>query len=77
MSYFVLCQSEDGDVSFEKLSREELETRLAEEYWGSQPIFDQPPTGYIADSPLGILIISGEIVVPEPKEVVTEWRLPR
>jgi hypothetical protein len=71
MWYFVIYSSEDGEVSVERLSKEDLEKRLNENYWGDKPKFlsESDDLAYNA----GLMIIKGELVTPQPKKVVEEW----
>jgi hypothetical protein len=74
MMYYVISTSEDGDVSLESMSRETLLERLKENYWGDYPIHKlEPGIGVGLQDSAGIYIIAGESVVPQPKQVVTEW----
>lgn len=73
MEYFVIHNS-DGDTIIDKISRGELLKRLnpVEPYYGKMGILQiikEMDTNYWGDN---ILIIKGEIVVPEVKTVVTE-----
>lgn len=71
MSYFVIDASEDGEVSVNRLSKEELEKRLNEKYWGSEPKFlsENDDLARIA----GLMIIKGGLITPQPKKVVEQW----
>ena len=60
--YFVFDVSEDGDVSFECISKEELTKRLNEDYWG---VID-PENPYF-------WIVKGKLVKPYEKKIVTEY----
>lgn len=75
-SYHVISTSEDG-VSVYALSKEDLEKRLAEQYWGDKKILNELPSerdpGYWGSC---IVIIKGSVVVPQPVKVVEEYRLP-
>jgi len=61
MKNYVIRNS-DGDVYVEALTDEELDSRLAEEYWGDVGVLTHAPTedtNYWGDS---ILIIRGEVL---------------
>ena len=70
--YYVISCSEDGDVSVECVTKEELESKLNEEYWGSNPKFLDASCRDLR-SRAGLLVIKGERVVPSPVEVVKGW----
>jgi len=73
--YFVIMNSE-GDTSVHKMTKEELLTRLEEEYWGSNPQFinqiKQADTNYWGDS---MMIIKGEMVEPYAEETITKYEI--
>lgn len=73
MSYFVIHNS-DGDTYVTQLSAEEILERLDEDYGyeNAMPNIVNKDTNYWDD----VLIIKGEIVVPEAYEKVTKWNLP-
>jgi hypothetical protein len=87
--YFVIHKSEDGDLSVTQLSEEELKHCLQVEegcnYWGtndflhSMPDEDVRGAGRFDLNSRGthrkLLIIKGQIIVPEPKQTVTEWQV--
>ena len=65
-TYFVITNS-DGDTSIDKLTSEELKTRLDAEYYGNRVKFldvlpDHDPNYWGEDS---VLIIKGEIFTPK------------
>jgi len=71
-SYFIISNS-DGDTTVDKISKEELLRRLNESYYGNVEYKNQveeSDTNYWGE---GVLIIKGEIVVPEPIETVKEY----
>ena len=76
MDYFTIRTSEDGDVYIEKLSKHEIEKRLAERYWGNI-IIDMVPS----DRSVNLLeqakmyIIKGESITPKSIEVVTRFEV--
>ena len=86
MSYFVIYNSE-GETSVEQISKEILTKRLQAEANANDSNFDaeyygkdieflseikDTDTNYWGDV---ILIIKGEIVVPEPVDVVKEYKI--
>lgn len=75
MNYFIITTNEDGDVYFEKLSKDQVLAVLKEEPDPSfSPDEDFDRFVNLTDSPKRILI-KGEIIVPEPVEVVKEWKI--
>lgn len=71
----VLYYSEDGDPPRpEQMSAAQLEKRLAEHHYGSNPAF---ATGREAPGSFaGLLVIRGKIVQPQPEAKVTAWKIP-
>jgi len=73
MSYFLIVCSEDGDISVTPYNKDELLEAIIEEDHDyikfMQNIKDTNPQ-YWGNSRL---IIKGEIVTPEPKDVVKEY----
>lgn len=73
--YFVISNS-DGDTTVEQVTEAILKERLAEGYYGSvefkSSLNDNKDTNYWGND---ILIIKGEIVVPQPVQTVTEYKL--
>jgi len=73
--YFVIRNSE-GDTYVESLSREVLQERLSEGYYGSDIDYlstvPEMDTNYWGES---MLIIKGEIAVPQAVQKVTEYKL--
>lgn len=73
MWYFAIYSSEDGDISVTRLSKEELEARLDEDYWGGGLKF--LTAGDDIEANTGLMIIKGEQVIPKPKKVVEAWEV--
>jgi len=72
--YFVLVGSDGDGVSFDVLTKEELEKRLNSEYWGSDRTYASQVSGdFDLDYFKDILIIRGVEVAPVEKKTVTEW----
>lgn len=71
MRYFVYTQSEGEHSTLYEFSREELEKNLNDEYWGSLPILSGP-----IDDRVGMWIIAGSLIMPEPVKIVETWRVP-
>ena len=69
--YFVVRFSEDGDVRVSCFAKEELESKLNEEYWGSNPRFLDMNANFENDS--GLMVIKGTLVTPGPVETVKRW----
>ena len=81
---FVITSGEDG-THMEEMSEEILEARLAEGYWGEDGVNhltkvpDSDKGCWLVTDKLDrtpMLIIRGRIVVPEPVQQVTKWRVP-
>lgn len=70
--YFVLYASEDGEKSIECLTKEELENRLDEDYWGEVNFLSADCD---LDGSVGLLIIKGEQINPQAAEVVKKWKV--
>jgi hypothetical protein len=76
--FFVIGCSADGTTFDGPLSKETLEKRLAENYYGSHVTFatKNPGTdGFCIRLKGELLIIKGSIVQPAAESVVTRWRL--
>ena len=73
MTYFVIHATEDGDVHITPLSKDELEARLNDQYWGDAKIFDCVPDLALN---AGLIIVKGEVVVPRSVKVVEKVELP-
>jgi len=77
--YFLVMCDEDGEVTFKRYDKEELESDLDEEYYG-------PLDFYVPDDSFGVewqdpqywkkaIVIKGTIVVPEKVEVARKYKL--
>lgn len=74
--YYVLRCSEDGDVSLTRYSEENLERALTDgDIDASQAALPAFPVYDIASGEWPLTIIRGEVIVPEPVERVTKWRV--
>ncbi len=85
-NYFVITCSEDG-IHIEQVDKEELLKRITTDEsgyhcWGNRELkfLDYIPTidkGYFYEegSEDMIIIIKGDFVIPEAKEVVTSWEI--
>jgi hypothetical protein len=73
MAYFLIKAGPDG-ISICQLDHTEVSKRVDEmagtEFMGSIPDLDPNYWG------MGAIIIKGEIVVPQAKEVVLTWKVP-
>ena len=72
--YFIIFNSE-GDTHVEELTKQELENRLNEKYYGDIDFLNK-----ISDTDTNYwfgktLIIKGEILKPQKKEVITKFKL--
>lgn len=79
-TYFIVGCDADG-LTFDMVSSRELEKRLSEEYYGGRRkrfATEMPNTdGFTLQMDEDeLLIIKGEIVTPQPEEVVKRWSLP-
>ena len=80
-SYFVLSSGEDGISIRGPYAWSKLSEMLNEGHWGQRGFYDKVPDmdkGYFdeRDGQEKLLIIRGSIVVPQAKQVVTEWAEP-
>ncbi len=73
--YYVITNS-DGDTTVTEVDGETLKERLAEGYWGNvgfkRDLSGNTDTNYWGEN---ILIIKGNIIVPQPVQTVTEYKL--
>ena len=72
-NYFVISASEDGDIRVRRFSKQELEDKLKESWWGDSPKFLDVDSDLERES--GLLIIRGERVAPKPVYVVKAWEV--
>ena len=73
--YTVISVSDDG-VYVTSMPGQTLKERLAENYWGPDVhFFNHVPSLDPQEWGPGILIIKGDIVVPQPVQTVTEYKL--
>jgi len=76
MSYFLIQTNEEGVVFIEKLTAEEFLRRLnTGEYGEDLEFLDTIPRTNVRLWGDGLLLIKGEIIVPQPKTVVQEYSL--
>lgn len=75
--YFVFTRSEDGDVSCEQLTEEDLVSRLNERYYGEVEFVEEPDGDPQSDwgGENVMLIIRGELVIPTAAEKAVRWKL--
>ena len=74
-TYIVIHQSEDS-LRIDKLERNELLDKLAENYWGEVNICDHIPNLNSGCLDAGtMVIIEGRVIVPKAKTVVTAYEL--
>jgi hypothetical protein len=71
MNEYIVIVSSDGDVWTEELSREALEKRLSEDYYGSESFSKMLPRDLNERG--GVWIIKGEVILPKPVDVVKSW----
>lgn len=72
--YIVISLGPDGTY-VSQVDKVELEKRLNEEYWGSDPTFYSAIPENI-DHADGLIIIEGMVVVPQQVTTVTNWGMP-
>ena len=81
--YFVIIGSDDGGCTINEVTKEELTNKLTpnkfgETFWGvlgsDFRILGELPDDVCNFS--GIVIIKGNIVLPKPKQTVTEYDIP-
>jgi hypothetical protein len=74
-TYFVISNSE-GDTRVSMVTKQELLTRINENYWGEREYLSEIPdeldTNYWGNN---VLIIKGEVVSPVAKEKVIEYEI--
>lgn len=82
MAYFIIYTSEDGDVSLEAVTQEEVLKRVTPDedgytYYGPQAeIHSHMAAGGVdLQCGSGVYILKGQLVVPLPKEVVTKFEI--
>lgn len=78
MSYFLIHNS-DGDTMVSLINKDEFLEEVANGEWGETPEFIEGLSGFPRDTNYWkgkMLIIKGEIVTLEKKEVVTKYDLP-
>jgi hypothetical protein len=77
--FFVIGCTADGTTFDGPLTRETLEKRLAEDYYGSRTRFASRNPGVdgfcISLGEDELLVIRGSIMQPKPVDVVTRWEL--
>lgn len=76
-TYFWI-ETTDGGVSIGRMTKQQVERGIAELVKdGTPPKFLKQPPSFDGFSPndLGVLLIKGEIVVPQPKTVVTKFEV--
>lgn len=74
MTYYVIHNS-DGDTLITALTEDELKKRLTEQYWGPVGFLSklsENDTNYWGEN---ILIINGDIVVPNAVQTITEYNV--
>lgn len=79
--FYVLSSSEDGISIDGPLDAATLRKRLNDGYWGDRGFYETLPDmdkGCFCerDGQEKLVIILGNIVVPQPVTTVTEWTLP-
>ena len=74
MKYYVITVS-DGDVRIDEVDKSKLKKLLDEDYYGCTTMekLENEDLNYWNDDRM--LIIKGEIIVPRPIQVVTEFEL--
>jgi len=73
METYIIIHNLYGDTMVESMDKKTLIERIKENYWGNVDYLSEmpePDTNYWGDS---VLIIKGEVVIPEPIEKVVEY----
>jgi hypothetical protein len=78
MEYFIIYSTEDIELGVsEPLTKEEVEFRLAQRFYGDLPIYHD--TSFLREGKIGygkgMVIIKGEAVRPKKVEVVTKFEV--
>lgn len=78
----IVITSGESAIRIQRMTEAELSAKLAENYWGDFVLLQTIPDcedGYFTGlgDKTGILVIRGHVVVPEAKEVVQTWTVPR
>lgn len=71
--YFVIMCSEDGEVFVNQLSKFDLLKRIEEKYWGEVEFIDYIPDSDPQSWGHSVIIIKGNLVLPEPKTKVLKY----
>lgn len=76
--YIVLSTNADGETEVERLTEDELTKRLADDYYGSTEMLvgDLPDERDPKCWGEQLVIIKGEVIIPQAVSTVTEWKLP-
>jgi len=76
-TYYVITQTEDGEISLDDLTSEQLKGRLNENYYGDVVFTTKLPAGYLNDD-LGnkMIIIKGNTITPKPVQKVVSYEIP-
>jgi hypothetical protein len=72
--YFIITNS-DGDTTVTEMTKTQLLRAIEENYWGDRVCLADIPrsdTNYWGES---ILIIKGKVVIPEPEQVITKYKI--
>lgn len=74
---FFVINNSDGDTDVSVYTKDQLIRKLNDDWWGDDVVFlnsipDNTDTNYWGES---ILIIEGEIAVPQAVQVATEYKL--
>jgi hypothetical protein len=69
--YYVIYANEDGEVRLSVHTKSDLLKKLDEQNWGTNYIArsDQFDLSSIS----GVIIIKGQQIIPQPKQVVESW----
>ena len=79
--YYAITNNEDGEVGVSEHTKEDLEQKLNEGYWGERIVWRRhpgttDPNYWNNGSNISMLIIKGEVVTPHEVRAVTEYKLP-
>ena len=74
--YYVIYQNEDSMGVYGPYSKEQVLKAINEGWYGNIPVLNELPTFYDGNlEKQGIVIIRGDVVVPQAVEVVTKYEL--
>lgn len=70
-----IISNDDGELSISVMEESQFLEELAQGDWGEQPVFLSSPDNPQSWPEGAMLIIQGAIIVPQPEQVATRWKL--